>query len=72
MFWQAAFIGSHPEVLTMVAGHTPPEVKVLKAKVISTAFFWVISASVLGNFASGWAARGRRRNGARPRPTHAR
>jgi MFS family permease len=30
MFWQAAFIGSHPEVLTMVAGHTPPEVKVLK------------------------------------------
>jgi predicted MFS family arabinose efflux permease len=57
MFWQAAFIGSHPEVLSMVAGHTPPEVKVLKAKVISTAFFWVISASVLGNFASGWAAR---------------
>ena len=29
----------------------------LKAKVTAPAFFWVISASVLGNFASGWAAR---------------
>jgi predicted MFS family arabinose efflux permease len=48
MFWQQAFIRSHPAVLD-----GSPE---LKAKVVSTALFWVISASVIGNFASGWAA----------------
>ncbi|MEI7652246.1 MAG: MFS transporter [Verrucomicrobiota bacterium] len=47
MFWQQAFIRSHPEVL---AGSLD------KAKVVSVALFWVISASVVGNFASGWAA----------------
>jgi MFS family permease len=47
MFWQQAFIRSHPDV---VAGSLD------KAKVVSTALFCVIAASVLGNFASGWAA----------------
>jgi len=48
MFWQQAFIRNHAAVID-----GSPE---LKAKVVSTALFWVISASVVGNFASGWAA----------------
>jgi predicted MFS family arabinose efflux permease len=48
MFWQQAFIRSHPAV---VAGSS-----VDKAHVVSTALFCVIAASVAGNFASGWAA----------------
>ena len=48
MFWQQAFIRSHPAVVD-----GSPEAK---ARVVSTALFWVISASVVGNFASGWAA----------------
>lgn len=47
MFWQQAFIRSHPAVQ---AGSLD------KAKVVSTALFCVIAASVVGNFASGWAA----------------
>jgi MFS family permease len=47
MFWQQAFIRNHPEVLAASLD---------KAKVVSTALFCVIAASVLGNFASGWAA----------------
>lgn len=56
MFWQQAFIRSHPAVVALAAGKTDAEVMVLKAKVVSTALFWVIAASVVGNFASGWAA----------------
>ena len=48
MFWQQAFIRSHPEVV----GGSPEA----KAKVVSVALFWVIAASIAGNFASGWAA----------------
>jgi len=48
MFWQQAFIRSHPAV---VAGSS-----VAKAQVVSTALFCVIAASVVGNFASGWVA----------------
>ena len=47
MFWQQAFIRSHPEVVARSLD---------KAEVVATALFWVISASVVGNFASGWAA----------------
>jgi len=47
MFWQQAFIRNHPEVLARSLD---------KAGVVSTALFCVIAASVLGNFASGWAA----------------
>lgn len=47
MFWQQAFIRSHSEV---IAGSLD------KAKVVSVALFCVIAASVVGNFASGWAA----------------
>ncbi len=56
MFWQQAFIRSHPAVVALAAGKSDAEVMVLKAKVVSTALFWVIAASVVGNFASGWAA----------------
>jgi MFS family permease len=45
MFWQQAFIRNHPDV---VAGSLD--------KVVSVALFWVIAASVVGNFVSGWAA----------------
>lgn len=48
MFWQQAFIRSHPAV----AAGSPAE----KAAVVSTALFCVIASSVAGNFASGWAA----------------
>jgi hypothetical protein len=47
MFWQQAFIRNHPEVVARSLD---------KAGVVSTALFCVIAASVLGNFASGWAA----------------
>ncbi|GBL42928.1 MFS transporter [Verrucomicrobiota bacterium] len=47
MFWQQAFIRNHPEVVAASLD---------KAKVVSTALFCVIAASVVGNFASGWAA----------------
>jgi MFS family permease len=47
MFWQQAFIRNHPEVVARSLD---------KASVVSTALFCVIAASVLGNFASGWAA----------------
>ena len=47
MFWQQAFIRSHPEVIARSLD---------KASVVATALFCVISASVVGNFASGWAA----------------
>jgi len=47
MFWQQAFIRSHPEVIARSLD---------KAEVVATALFCVISASVVGNFASGWAA----------------
>lgn len=45
MFWQQAFIRSHPAV-------GPGD----RAAVTSIALFCVIAASVVGNFASGWAA----------------
>jgi len=48
MFWQQAFIRTHPEV---------PAVASAQAAVTAKALFCVIAASVLGNFASGWAAR---------------
>ena len=56
MFWQPAFISSHPDVASLASGKTAIEVASLKSKVIAYAFFCVIAASVLGNFASGWAA----------------
>ena len=56
MFWQPAFISSHPDVASLASGKTAIEVASLKSKVIATAFFCVIAASVFGNFASGWAA----------------
>jgi MFS family permease len=48
MFWQQAFIRTHPAVVDASAA--------VKAQITSTALFCVIAASVLGNFASGWAA----------------
>ena len=48
MFWQQAFIRAHPAVVDATAA--------VKAQTTSTALFCVIAASVLGNFASGWAA----------------
>lgn len=48
MFWQQAFIRSHPAVAEAPAA--------VKAAVTAKALFFVIAASVVGNFASGWAA----------------
>ncbi|MFM9001877.1 MAG: MFS transporter [Opitutia bacterium] len=48
MFWQQAFIRTHPEV---------PAEAAAQAAITAKALFCVIAASVLGNFASGWAAR---------------
>ncbi len=56
MFWQQAFIRSHPAVMALTSGKPEVEAMAIKAKIVSVALFWVISASVIGNFASGWAA----------------
>ena len=48
MFWQQAFIRAHPAVVMASAAD--------KAAVTAKALFCVIAASVVGNFASGWAA----------------
>ena len=48
MFWQQAFIRTHPAVAEAAVA--------IKAAVTAKALFCVIAASVLGNFASGWAA----------------
>ena len=48
MFWQQAFIRAHPAVVTASSAD--------KAAVTAKALFCVIAASVVGNFASGWAA----------------
>lgn len=47
MFWQQAFIRNHPEVVARALD---------KSEVVLTALFCVIAASLVGNFASGWAA----------------